>query len=123
MKVLVLGSGQMGKGAAYDLVKQDSVEQIVVADIDTKCAEALAKEVGDKAVAKKVDAKNHDQLVKVFSEVDSVISAVSYTLNELHTEVAIETGTHMCDLGGNMTVVEKQLEMNDQARDANHCSP
>ncbi|MHA2081932.1 MAG: saccharopine dehydrogenase NADP-binding domain-containing protein [Candidatus Thorarchaeota archaeon] len=102
MKVLVLGSGQMGKGAAYDLVKQDSVEQIVVADIDTKCAEALAKEVGDKAVAKKVDAKNHDQLVKVFSEVDSVISAVSYTLNELHTEVAIETGTHMCDLGGNI---------------------
>lgn len=118
MKVLVLGSGQMGKGAAYDLVKQDSVEQIILADIDTKCAEALAKEVGDKAVAKTVDAKNRDQLVKVFSEVDSVISAVSYTVNVLHTEVAIETGTHMCDLGGGWTVVEKQLEMNDQARDA-----
>lgn len=118
MKVLILGSGQMGKGAAYDLVKQDSVEQIILADIDTKCAEALAKEVGDKAVAKTVDAKNHDQLVKAFSEVDSVISAVSYTVNVLHTEVAIETGTHMCDLGGGWTVVEKQLEMNDNAKDA-----
>ncbi len=30
MKVLVLGSGQMGKGLAYDLVKQDSVEQIIL---------------------------------------------------------------------------------------------
>ncbi len=30
MKVLVLGSGQMGKGLAYDLVKQDSVEQFVL---------------------------------------------------------------------------------------------
>lgn len=118
MKVLVLGSGQMGKGAAYDLVKQDSVEQIVVADIDPKCAESLAKEVGEKAVAKTVDAKNRDQLAKAFSEVDSVISAVSYTVNVLHTEVAIETGTHMCDLGGGWTIVQKQLEMHEQAKDA-----
>ena len=118
MKVLVLGSGQMGKGAAYDLVKQDSVEQIILADIDTKCAESLAKEVGDKAVAETVDATNRNQLVKAFSNVDSVISAVSYTVNLLHTEVAIETGTHMCDLGGGWTVVQKQLEMHDLAKDA-----
>ena len=118
MKVLVMGSGQMGKGAAYDLVKQDSVEQIILADIDLKCAESLAKEVGPKAVAEKVDAKKRADLVKAFSKVDSVISAVSYTVNVLHTEVAIETGTHMCDLGGGWTVVEKQLEMNDQAKDA-----
>jgi lysine 6-dehydrogenase len=118
MKVLVLGSGQMGKGAAYDLVKQDSVEQIILADIDIKSAEALAKEVGDKAAAEKVDAKKREQLVKVFSKVDSVISAVSYTVNVLHTEVAIETETHMCDLGGGWAVVEKQLEMHDQAKDA-----
>ncbi|MFW9963334.1 MAG: saccharopine dehydrogenase family protein [Candidatus Sifarchaeia archaeon] len=118
MKILVLGSGQMGRGAAYDLVKQESIEQIILADIDIKSAESLAKEVGEKAVAEKVDAKNHSQLVKVFSKVDSVISAVSYTVNVLHTEVAIETGTHMCDLGGGWTIVEKQLELNDQANDA-----
>jgi lysine 6-dehydrogenase len=118
MKVLVLGSGQMGKGAAYDLVKQDSVDEVIVADIDSKCAESLAKEVGDKATAKRVDAKNRDQLMKAFSEVDSVLSAVSYTVNVLHTEVAIETGTHMCDLGGGWTIVQKQLELNDKARDA-----
>ncbi len=108
----------MGKGAAYDLVKQDSVEQVIVADIDQKCAESLAKEVGSKAVAETIDATKKNQLVKVFSKVDSVISAVSYTVNFLHTQVAIETGTHMCDLGGNKLVVDKQIEMNDQARDA-----
>ncbi|MCK5390520.1 MAG: saccharopine dehydrogenase NADP-binding domain-containing protein, partial [Candidatus Thorarchaeota archaeon] len=118
MKVLVMGSGLMGRGAAHDLVKQDSVEQIILADIDLKSAEALAKEGGSKAVAEKVDAKKRAELVKVFSKVDSVISAVSYTVNVLHTEVAIETGTHMCDLGGGWTVVEKQLEMNDAAKDA-----
>ena len=46
MKVLALGSGQMRKSLVYDLAKQDSAEQIVLVDIDTKSAEALAKEVG-----------------------------------------------------------------------------
>ncbi|MHA1135722.1 MAG: saccharopine dehydrogenase family protein [Candidatus Thorarchaeota archaeon] len=118
MKVLVIGSGLMGRGAAYDLNRQDSVEQIILADIDLKCAEALAKEIGPKCVAEKVDAKNRAELVKVFSKVDSVVSSVSYTMNKLHTEVAIETGTHMCDLGGNKFVVEEQIAMSDQAKDA-----
>jgi len=118
MKVLVMGCGLMGRGAAYDLNRQDSVEQIILADINPKCAEALAKEVGPKGVAEKVDAKNREELVKVFSKVDSVVSAISYTVNKLHTEVAIETGTHMCDLGGNKFVVEEQIAMSDQAKDA-----
>ena len=118
MKVLVLGSGAMGRGATHDLVKQENVEQVICADIDLDCAEALAKEFGPKAVAEEVDAKNRQQLTKVFSKVDSVVSAVSYTVNKLHTEVAIETGTHMCDLGGNKFVVDEQIAMSDEAKDA-----
>lgn len=118
MKVLVMGSGLMGRGASYDLVRQDSVEQVICADIDLNCAEALAKEMGPKAIAEKVDAKNRAELAKIFSKVDSVVSAVSYTVNKLHTEVAIETGTHMCDLGGNKSVVDEQIAMSDQAKDA-----
>ncbi|TFG27650.1 saccharopine dehydrogenase, partial [Candidatus Thorarchaeota archaeon] len=118
MKVLVMGSGLMGRGAAYDLVRQDSVEQVICADIDLNCAEALAKEMGPKAIALQVDAKKRTDLVKAFSKVDSVVSAVSYTVNKLHTEVAIETGTHMCDLGGNKFVVEEQIAMSDQAKEA-----
>ena len=101
LKVLVLGSGQMGKGAAYDLVRTDSVEQVICADINEACAKSLADEMGEKAIPRKVDAKDRGQLKAAFSEVDSVISCVSYTVNELHTEVAIEAGAHMCDLGGN----------------------
>jgi len=118
MKVLVMGSGLMGRGATHDLVKQDSIEQVICADIDLKSAEALSKEFGPKVVAEKVDAKNRQELVKVFSKVDSVVSAVSYTVNKLHTEVAIETSTHMCDLGGNKFVVEEQIAMSDAAKDA-----
>ncbi|MBN2230102.1 MAG: saccharopine dehydrogenase NADP-binding domain-containing protein [Candidatus Thorarchaeota archaeon] len=119
MKIGIIGSGQMGRGAAFDLAKQDSVDEILLADIDLQNAEALAKEVGPKAKAEKVDAKNRSQLVKFFNKVDSVISAVSYTVNVLHTEVAIETQTHLCDLGGGWVIVEKQLEMNEAAKTAN----
>ncbi|NHJ14551.1 MAG: saccharopine dehydrogenase [Candidatus Thorarchaeota archaeon] len=118
MKVLVLGSGMMGHGAAHDLANNDKVEQVIVADIDAKAAEALAKKIGSKAAARTVDARNKSQVAKAFSEVDSVISAISYTVNLLHTEVAIETGTHMVDLGGNFMVVEKQLALSDRAKDA-----
>jgi len=118
MRIGIIGSGQMGRGAAFDLVRQDSVEEIILADIDMKSAESLAKEMGPKTKAQKVDARNRGQLKDFFEKVDSVISAVSYTVNVLHTEVAIETGTHMCDLGGGWTVVQKQIELNDQAKDA-----
>ncbi|MHA1929291.1 MAG: saccharopine dehydrogenase family protein [Candidatus Thorarchaeota archaeon] len=118
MKVLVLGSGQMGHGAAFDLVRNDKVEQVIVADIDEGAANALAKEMGPKAVAEKVDATDKIQLEAIFSKVDSVASCVSYKVNLLHTEVAIETGTHMCDLGGNLHVVKEQLALHDKAKDA-----
>jgi lysine 6-dehydrogenase len=117
LKVLVLGSGQMGRGAAFDLVRNDKVEQVIVADIDEGCARTLAQELGPKAIAEKVDAKDRSQLESIFSKVDSVASCVSYTVNLLHTEVAIETGTHMCDLGGNLHVVKEQLALHDKAKD------
>ncbi len=118
MKVLVLGSGLMGQGAVYDLVRHDSVEQVIAADIDEGRAKELASKMGNKVVARRVDASDKQQLVDAFNEVDVVISAVSYKVNVLHTQVAIQTSTHMCDLGGNFKIVEKQLEMHEQAKDA-----
>ena len=118
MKVLVLGSGLMGRGAAFDLARNDAVKEVIVADIDLKRAEALAEEMGPKVVAETVDAADRKQLKVLFAKVDTVASEVSYKLNLLHTEVAIATGTHLCDLGGNLKVVEKQLKLHAKAKDA-----
>ena len=118
MKVLVLGSGLMGRGAAFDLARNDAVKEVIVADRDLKSAEALASEMGSKVVAEIVDAADRKQLKALFEKVDTVASEVSYKLNLLHTEVAIATGTHLCDLGGNLKVVEKQLKLHDKAKDA-----
>jgi len=108
----------MGRGAAFDLARNDAVKEVIVADIDTKRAEALAEEMGPKVAAETVDATDRKQLKALFAKVDTVASEVSYKLNLLHTEVAIATGTHLCDLGGNLKVVEKQLKLHDKAKDA-----
>ncbi|MCK4279830.1 MAG: saccharopine dehydrogenase NADP-binding domain-containing protein, partial [Candidatus Thorarchaeota archaeon] len=118
LKALVLGSGLMGRGAAFDLARNDAVKEVIVADRDLKRAESLAKEMGPKVVAETVDAADRNQLKALFAKVDTVTSEVSYKLNLLHTEVAIATGTHMCDLGGNLKVVEKQLKLHDKAKAA-----
>jgi lysine 6-dehydrogenase len=118
VKVLVLGSGLMGKGAAFDLSRNEEVEQVIVADIDEQSARNLAEELGPKVIFKIVDARNREQLISIFSEVDSVISCVSYKLNLLHTEVAIDTKTHLCDLGGNFKIVKEQMNLHDKAVDA-----
>ena len=58
----------MGRGAAYDLVRNDKVEQVICADINETMAKNLAKEMGDKAVSEKVDAKDKSQLSTIFSK-------------------------------------------------------
>jgi lysine 6-dehydrogenase len=108
----------MGKGAAVDLVRDEDVEQVLVADIDEQRAKKLAEDLGPKLEYQKVDARNRNQLISLFSKVDSVISCISYNLNLLHTEVAIETNTHMCDLGGNFRIVKEQMNLHDKAVDA-----
>lgn len=108
----------MGSAAAFDLARNNDVEGVIVADIDLGSAEVVAKKLGSKVEARKVDATKKDDLLEVFSDVDAVVSCVSYKVNLLHTQVAIETETHLCDLGGNSKVVEKQLELDSQAKDA-----
>jgi len=46
MKMLVLGAGRMGLGAAFDFAHQQDVEQVTVADIDVAKARDVAERVG-----------------------------------------------------------------------------
>lgn len=119
MKALVIGSGMMGSALAYDLAHSDDVEKVYLADIDFDRAESAAKNIGANVVPVKLDVNSHDDVVYVMEQVDVVCGATSYNHNLLLTKAAIETGKHFCDLGGNMDVVYKQMELNEKARAAN----
>jgi lysine 6-dehydrogenase len=120
MKILVLGAGRMGLGAAFDLVHNSpGVEAVTVADFDLDKANDVAAKVGTSTIeAKHVDASNYDDIVALMRGHDSAISCVNYWYNESLSKAAIETRTNFCDLGGNNYVVDSQLALDAEAKTA-----
>jgi lysine 6-dehydrogenase len=120
MKILVLGAGRMGHGAAFDLVHNSpDVESVTVADFDLKKAELVAEQVGTSRItAHHVDAASESDIARLMAGHDSAISCVNYWYNESLSRAAIATGTNFCDLGGNNYVVDAQLAMGDEAKAA-----
>jgi lysine 6-dehydrogenase len=120
MKVLVLGAGRMGYGAAFDLVHNSpDVTSVTVADFHLEKAEEVAAKVGtDRITARQIDASDYAATVELMLGHDSAISCVNYWYNEALSRAAIETGTNFCDLGGNNYVVDEQLAMDAAAKAA-----
>lgn len=120
MKILVLGAGRMGYGAAYDLVHNSpGVEAVTLADFDPQKAEQAAAAIGtDRVKAGHIDAANYAAAAEMMRGHDSAISCVNYWYNASLSKAAIETGTNFCDLGGNNYVVDEQLALDSQAKAA-----
>jgi lysine 6-dehydrogenase len=120
MKILVLGAGRMGYGAAFDLIHNSpGVERVTVADFDLKKAEDVAEKVGTSKIdAHHIDCSYHSDVARLMNGHDSVISCVNYWYNESLSHAAIETKTNFCDLGGNNYVVDKQLALDAEAKAA-----
>ena len=120
MKILVLGAGRMGYGAAFDLVHNSpGVEAVTIADFDIGKAKQAAEKIGTSRInARRVDASNYSDIVALFTGHDSVISCVNYWYNESLSKAAIETRSNFCDLGGNNYVVDAQLALDAEAKTA-----
>lgn len=120
MKILVLGAGRMGHGAAYDLVHNSpDVQSVTVADFDLARAEKIAELVGTARIeARQIDAASYPDVLELMRGHDSVISCVNYWYNESLSRAAIETRANFCDLGGNNYVVDEQLALDAEAKAA-----
>jgi lysine 6-dehydrogenase len=115
MKYLVLGAGMMGSAAAYDL-SRNADDVVVLADINLQTATLTAKRIGPNVHPLRLDVNDHREVVKAMQGCGAVICAVTYLVNLQVTRAALEAGVHMCDLGGNNDVVEKQLALDAEAR-------
>lgn len=120
----VLGAGRQGIAAAYDLAKFGNADQIILMDLNNKIAESGAKFLNDllkhrNVTPIEVDVRDTKQLISALQGITCIISAVPYHLNLKITEVAVQVGANMCDLGGNTGIVQKQLEKNEEAKETN----
>lgn len=120
MRVLVLGSGLMGKEAARDLVNCQGVAKATLADYDVEKAKRTCEILqSPKLQAAFVDASNEEQLISLMKEHDVVINALFYSFNVAVAKAAIAAGVHSVDLGGHIgQATERVLEMTDEAKEA-----
>ncbi|MCA1557796.1 MAG: saccharopine dehydrogenase NADP-binding domain-containing protein [Acidobacteria bacterium] len=119
MKILVLGAGRMGLGAAFDLAHNSDCESVTVADVDIERARAVVGAIGsDKLSAAQVDVANQDAVVTLMRGHDAAISCVVYSYNLNLARAAIEARVNFCDLGGNNVVVDAELALDDEAKRA-----
>ncbi len=119
MKILVLGAGRMGLGAAYDLAHSEGVSEVTVADVDIERARSVVSTINsDKLTPAQVDVADYRQTVSLMSGHDAAISCVTYFHNLQLARAAIEAGVNFCDLGGNNTVVDAELALDKEAQAA-----
>ena len=120
MKILVLGSGMMGRAIAYDLCKFSNFEGITIADKDKKSLKIAEEFFKNQEINFDIlDVEKPKNIKKYFQEYDVIISAVPYKFNYDLTKLAIDTKTHFLDLGGNNDIVEKQRSLFSKAKKNN----
>lgn len=117
MKYVVIGAGLMGSAVAYDLSRNNPGSEVILADINLQRASQVSLNCGTSVTPVRVDVHNHKEVIRLIEGSDAVVSAVSYSVNYQLTRAAIAAGVHMCDLGGNNDVVEKQLQLDTSAKE------
>jgi lysine 6-dehydrogenase len=119
MKILVLGAGRMGLGAAYDLAHNSEAEAVTVADLDLERARAVVETVkSPKLTPAQVDVADENAVVALMRGHDAAISCVTYFHNLRLARAAIAARVNFCDLGGNNAVVDAELALDEEARAA-----
>jgi lysine 6-dehydrogenase len=120
MKILVIGAGRMGHGAVFDLAHNSpEVEAVTVADVDFAKAEQVAKFVDSPKISVvEIDVSANEKTVSVMRGHDAAISCVNYWYNLELSKAAIGTRTNFCDLGGNNYIVDEQLVLDAEAKNA-----
>ena len=125
---LVLGAGQQGVAAAYDLLVFGNASKVTLADAKTSSVEYALRSLKkllkttlrsrvllDKKV---VDCRNKKTLARLFKSHSAVLSALPYYLNPPLARAAIAAKIHYCDLGGYFDSTSKILEMDEAAKKA-----
>jgi lysine 6-dehydrogenase len=115
-KYLILGSGMQGRAIAFDLLKNPTTEEVVLADASAPSLAAVKKFLrSPKVKIVKTDASDLSKIKKLAEKADVMISAVPYFFNLGLAKTAVAAKTHFVDLGGNTQIVLKELALHKQA--------
>lgn len=122
MRLTVLGAGLMGRAAAWEFLQGSTVDEVMLADVDPEALASAAVFLGDagddRLRIEPADLSDEDAAVRLLEGTDAVLSAVPYRFNGMLARAALRAGAHFCDLGGNSWVVDEELALDAEAREA-----
>lgn len=117
MRMLVLGAGLQGTACAFDLLNNPAVERVVLADVRVgNLPDFLAPYVGSRLSHVAVDVRDASAVRALMTQCDAVMSAIPYYFNFPLAQLAVESGVHFADLGGNTEIVRQQQTLDAQAK-------
>ena len=117
MRMLVLGAGLQGSACAYDLLQRPEVERVTLADLHPDRLPAfLKKKKSKRLVTTRLDAKRSSALRKLMRNHDAVLNALPYYFSYPVAKLAVTSGLHCADLGGNTEIVQKQKTLHRAAQ-------
>jgi lysine 6-dehydrogenase len=119
MRFVVLGAGLQGSACAFDLLRTEGVEKVVLADLDTSSLPPFLERYrgDDRLELVQLDANDHDAVARLLHGAVACMNALPYYFNFHMARLAVEAGAHYSDLGGNTEIVRQQLELDEQARE------
>ncbi|HVF39972.1 MAG TPA: saccharopine dehydrogenase C-terminal domain-containing protein [Gemmatimonadaceae bacterium] len=118
MRMLVLGAGLQGSACAYDLLQNDDVTEVRLCDLDVAhVAGFLAPYSGNRLIPTALDVRDKEAVTALMREADAAMSAIPYYFNRDLATLAVHTGVHFCDLGGNTQIVSDQKKLDAEARE------
>ena len=119
MKVALLGGGFMGYAILYDFLHNyPDIQEIIVVEKNAERINYLWKQFPNQNNLSflQLDITETDQLKNALLGYRLLISAVPYQYNLELLKLALEIGAHFIDLGGNETVLQQQLALDEKAR-------
>src|ERR671920_746064 len=120
MRMLVLGAGLQGSACTYDLLQNPEVSQVRLADLRfDHLPEFLKPHSGPRLIPTHLDVRDREAVLAVMRESEAAMSAIPYYFNLGLARLAVEAGTHFCDLGGNTEIVFQQKQLDAKARERN----
>lgn len=119
MRFVVLGAGLQGSACAFDLLRSEGIEKVVLADLNVSDLPPFLDGYRDDDRLETVglDATDEDAVRAVLEGAVTCLNALPYYFNNDMTRLAVEAGAHYADLGGNTEIVRQQLELHDRARE------
>lgn len=120
-KVIVLGGcGAVGSIAVKTLAAQDAITEIVIGDWNIAQAQTLAKDLGPKVSAIKVNAEDSESIKNAVKGCDIVLNCVGpfYKTVKKILSTVLELGINYVDVCDDVDVTTEIMNMDSQAKAA-----